>query len=246
MSSCWGWLAPELASFANVFSYDRAGLGWSEPRQGLRSAKELARELHDLLLALKLRPPFVLLGHSMGALVNRAFLKLFPHELAALVWIDPAHPAQMTRNKVLGARLKAFFITLEAAHLFAARNLPRIEQPFLQMIKGLPKKDFKAARFFFRYPRHLQASSREARSWDLSCKFVEGTSLCDLPLLVISAQKKALPGWAAFQAELAQLSTRSRHLTFTDASHASLLSNHEHAARVTTEIRAFLNDHALL
>jgi pimeloyl-ACP methyl ester carboxylesterase len=240
MSSCWGWLAPELASFANVLTYDRAGLGWSKPSSRPRTAKQLAIELRDLLLATKVNFPCFFVGHSMGAFIHRAWLKLFPGELSGLIWIDPAHPDQMNRNLSLRARMKAFFVTLEAASFFASRNLPRMEQPFLQLIHGLPEKDFKAARFFFRHPAHLRTCVAEARVWRESADFVRDVRADSLPLLLISAQKRSMKGWNTLQEELKALSARSRHITLTDASHASLLSHPEHAARVAAEVRTFL------
>ena len=30
-SALWAWVQPEVAKFARVVAYDRAGLGWSDP-----------------------------------------------------------------------------------------------------------------------------------------------------------------------------------------------------------------------
>ena len=245
MSSVWGWLAPELASTANLFLYDRAGLGWSEERAQSRSVHQLALELRHLLLAANIQLPVIMLGHSMGALLQLAYSKLYPSDISALIWLDPAHPEQMIRGKSTRARMKAFFFTLEAASLFASRNLPRLERPFLPLIDGLPSREFEQARFFFQHPRHLRAAVREAREWEESCSFVRGTELGDLPLLIISAQKKSMKDWSHLQNELSRLSTRSKHLTFTDASHLSLLTHRDHSARVASEIRSFIHQHKL-
>jgi hypothetical protein len=64
-------------------------------------------------------------------------------------------------------------------------------------------------------------------------------------LLIISAQKKSMKDWSLLQNELSHLSTRSKHLTFTDASHLSLLTHQDHSARVASEIRSFLHQHKL-
>ena len=61
-------LTEELAGEMRVVLYDRAGTGWSDPPpRGRRTTAGLAAELHDLLGAAGIEPPFVLAAHSLGA-----------------------------------------------------------------------------------------------------------------------------------------------------------------------------------
>jgi pimeloyl-ACP methyl ester carboxylesterase len=52
--------------------------------------KRSPRELHALLRAVQIPPPYVLVGHSAGALYLRVFAHMFPQEVGGLVLIDPA------------------------------------------------------------------------------------------------------------------------------------------------------------
>jgi pimeloyl-ACP methyl ester carboxylesterase len=236
MSGCWGWLAPALAEAHRVIAYDRAGLGWSEDREGLRSGAEIAKELDGLLTAMQVKGPVVLVGHSMGSIFNRAFLQLDPARVAAVVWLDPTHPDQLTRSR----RMRTFLFLLEFAHLLAARNLPSVTLRMVAHLKGLPEKDYRAVEYFLKNPLHVRTSAREARAWKLSAEHVREATVGDLPLLIVSAQKNALRNWTQYQQELAQQSGRTRHVTFTDMSHLSMLANREHVARVAAEINGFL------
>jgi pimeloyl-ACP methyl ester carboxylesterase len=236
MSSCWGWLAPALAETNRVIAYDRAGLGWSDEREGLRDAGQIAAELKELWKALRIEEPVLLLGHSMGGMINRAFYRLNPTAVSAMIWLDPAHPDQLPRSR----RMRAFFFLLEFAHSLAARNLPSITLQIVPHLKGLPERDYRAIKRFLKNPRHLRTSAREARGWKLSADHVAGVTLGDIPLLVLSAQKSALRNWRRYQQELAALSSRSRQVTFTEMSHLSMLANREHAARVAAEINDFV------
>jgi pimeloyl-ACP methyl ester carboxylesterase len=47
--SQWRNVQPELSRLTKVCSYDRAGHGWSEPRDGPRDAETIVAELHALL-----------------------------------------------------------------------------------------------------------------------------------------------------------------------------------------------------
>jgi pimeloyl-ACP methyl ester carboxylesterase len=88
-SEYWGKVQPSVASFARVVSYDRAGLGKSEPGPKPRTAGRIARELREALRAAKLAPPYVLVGHSAGAAYARVFAHKYPKEVAGIVLIVP-------------------------------------------------------------------------------------------------------------------------------------------------------------
>lgn len=85
----WSDVFPEVARFARVVAYDRAGYGKSEPGAEPRSHIQIATELHMLLHRAKIAPPYVLVGHSLGGANIRAFAHLFKEEVAGLVFIDP-------------------------------------------------------------------------------------------------------------------------------------------------------------
>jgi pimeloyl-ACP methyl ester carboxylesterase len=87
-SGNWDNIFPEVARFTSVVAYDRAGYGKSEPGPGPRSQERLARELHTLLHNAGIKPPYVLVGHSLGGANIRAFAYLFKDEVAGLVFVD--------------------------------------------------------------------------------------------------------------------------------------------------------------
>jgi pimeloyl-ACP methyl ester carboxylesterase len=91
-SVSWALVQPEVAKFARVCSYDRAGFGWSEAGPMPRTAGRIADELRTLLDRAGERPPFVLVGHSFGGLVARIFAARYPELVAGMVLVDPAHP----------------------------------------------------------------------------------------------------------------------------------------------------------
>jgi pimeloyl-ACP methyl ester carboxylesterase len=93
----WAWVQRDLAEVTRVVSYDRAGLGWSDPLPGERTPQQMVADLHLALERAGISGPYVLVGHSMGGLLVRLFAATYPNEVAGLVLIDPAHPDQLTR-----------------------------------------------------------------------------------------------------------------------------------------------------
>ena len=92
----WAEVFPQVAGFARIFAYDRAGNGMSAPAKSERSYTQIAAELHDTLQSQHLQPPYILVGHSFGAIVVRAFCAAYPGEVRAIVFVDP-----LTENLVM-------------------------------------------------------------------------------------------------------------------------------------------------
>ncbi|MGC9224042.1 MAG: alpha/beta fold hydrolase [Terracidiphilus sp.] len=90
----WRGIQDEISTLTRTVSYDRAGLGWSSPTRAQRTPGALARELHQMLDAAGVEPPYVLVGHSFGGLVVRRFALLYPREVAGIVLVDPMRPEE--------------------------------------------------------------------------------------------------------------------------------------------------------
>lgn len=89
----WATVQSNTAKFARTVSYDRAGLGQSEPGPKPRAAKQIAAELHTALQKAGIAPPYLLVGHSFGGIYARVFADMYPNEVAGMVLIDPSQEA---------------------------------------------------------------------------------------------------------------------------------------------------------
>jgi len=90
----WGKVQPKLAELTRVCSYDRAGLGWSAARPGIRDSNAIVAQLHSLLRQAGVSEPFILMGHSVAGLHMRAYMAGYPQEIAGIVFVDPSTPEQ--------------------------------------------------------------------------------------------------------------------------------------------------------
>lgn len=96
---CWELVQPAVSKFTRAVSYDRAGIGRSAPGPKPRDARQVARELHAALKAAHLPPPYLLVGHSFGGLLNRVFAGLYPDEVAGMVLLDPTQEEFINWNQ---------------------------------------------------------------------------------------------------------------------------------------------------
>ncbi|MBI4909409.1 MAG: alpha/beta hydrolase [Acidobacteria bacterium] len=118
----WRLVQPEVARFARVCSYDRAGYGYSDPGPMPRTSARIASELHAALQSAGEAPPFVMAGSSFGGYCVRVFNGQYPSEVAAILLVDstqedqyrllpPAWSAMSAATRVR-ARSQAFWAPL--------------------------------------------------------------------------------------------------------------------------------------
>jgi pimeloyl-ACP methyl ester carboxylesterase len=88
-SLSWALVAPKVAKFARVITYDRAGLGWSDAAVHKCTAVDATDDLARLLEVMAVAEPVIIAGHSFGGLIARIFQQRFPERVAGLVLVDP-------------------------------------------------------------------------------------------------------------------------------------------------------------
>jgi pimeloyl-ACP methyl ester carboxylesterase len=88
----WAAVLRQLPAQHEAVVPDRPGYGASPGRSGARSACRIAEEQHALLRQAGLRPPYVLVGHSLGGLYQYVYARMYPQDVAGLVLLDPTHP----------------------------------------------------------------------------------------------------------------------------------------------------------
>lgn len=89
-SGTWRNVQPSVAEFTRVCSYDRAGLANSEDRLDRDvDGGYVADELNRLIGGLELKPPYVLVGHSVGAIYTSLYAARHPDDVGGMVYVDP-------------------------------------------------------------------------------------------------------------------------------------------------------------
>jgi len=86
----WRGVQPAVAARTRACSYDRAGLGWSDPGPLPRTSRREIRELHRLLANAGETGPYVLVGHSFGGWNALLYARQYRRDITGLVLIDAA------------------------------------------------------------------------------------------------------------------------------------------------------------
>jgi pimeloyl-ACP methyl ester carboxylesterase len=244
-SSNWVRVQDGLAGSTRVVSYDRAGLGWSDPAPETQDAAQSAADLHAALQASGVPGPYVVVGHSYGGLVVRAFADLYPDDVVGMVLADASHPDQWADVPIpAAAAISGLFNRAEG--VLAGIGLVRLLGWNHILSAGLPLQQAGELDAALARPRSWTTSGAVIGIWD-SCSrpIVNGAAdLGDLPLAVISAPERPdaanVGGYADLldeqQAELAALSSNSLRLVVDDATHESLVNEAEYAQVVADAV----------
>lgn len=89
----WNWfkVQPAVARHTRACVFDRAGLGFSDPANRPNTAENVAEDLHRLLAGAGVKPPYVMVGNSLGGANVQVYAYRYPAEVKGLVLVEPAH-----------------------------------------------------------------------------------------------------------------------------------------------------------
>lgn len=220
-STHWERVHVSLSNDYRVCSYDRAGLGWSEPGPEPRNTDTLVAELEQLLAASIEQPPYIVIGTSYGGNLAWLFAQRNLHEVAGLVVIEsPTLEFMQWRRSqrfIPSDRLRKFLspvlaMVMSASEIVWPRDLERF-----------PYTEFSAK------ARTVMADAAfrsRMKYWSLQ-EMIEPSnmgrmiSLGDLPTVVVQAVYSEFSSeqWDQSQRELLAGSTRSQLILADDATH---------------------------
>lgn len=93
----WRALFPAIEALGTVVAWNRFGLEGSDPPERAQSGAVVVASVRELLKYAAVAPPYVLVGHSLGALYAEMFARLHPAETAALLMLAPADPRRVEK-----------------------------------------------------------------------------------------------------------------------------------------------------
>ena len=85
----WDRVNPEISQFTCTVAYNRGGTRKSDPAPLPRDSQHIADELHIALKNAGIKPPYIVVGASMGGIHARVFAHSYPADIAGIVLLDP-------------------------------------------------------------------------------------------------------------------------------------------------------------
>lgn len=241
-STTWAKVQPELAKTTRVCSYDRAGMGYSDPQPGPRDADHIVAQEHDLLMAAHVTGPIVLVGHSIAGLYVRDYATHYPENVAGIVFVDGSSPEQFHMAAFTSELGKAPWGWFRAASIL---GLPRLMW-ILNIPSPLVNPHASRAEAEDQFHVHVLSLADEMGSFVQSADEVEKTGPYGaLPILIFSqdtehpaqGMDKLAGPWNQLQENLKKLSTRSRRIIAKGSGHYIHV---ERADLVEKEVPLFL------
>ncbi len=229
----WTLVQRDLERTHRVCSYDRAGMGWSDPPPS-SGAPSSARDLHDLLSAAGERPPFGMVGASRGGLLVRAYLLDYPDEVAGLVLVDPSSEDRLF-TMLHGEAVLIASLTLEQLrsnlprqNVPVPRRSPQVGPPFDKLPPELYQQRIKLdERLIASIPDTVTpdvVATAQENEHALLSRLLASRSATrhppgDRPTVVLSRGDERNAEREAVHAAMAQLSTNARHTVVHGAGH---------------------------
>jgi pimeloyl-ACP methyl ester carboxylesterase len=99
----WAMVQPAMAKTTRVCSFDRAGLGFSDAARRTSTPVNQAEDLHALLRAAGIKPPYVMVGHSLAGMNVRVYADKYRDDVVGMVIVDGSHEDQSAEGWALSA-----------------------------------------------------------------------------------------------------------------------------------------------
>ena len=194
----WGFVQPDVARFTRVCSYDRAGMGYSDPGPSPRTARRIASELAELLARSGIGGPVVLVGASIAGFDIRVFASDHRERAAGLVLVDASHEDQAHEVPRM-ARFVPLLSTTGVLRLFGVS--------FGQRDESLPPSVRQFARATrFRAAGYQAAADEIIHVWESASEVRSSRRKLTIPVLVVTGGRGADENWRQLQRDQASLS----------------------------------------
>lgn len=146
----WALVQKTISKRTQVCSFDRAGLGFSDAARRSSTPRNQSEDLHALLKAAHIRPPYVLVAHSMAGMNIRVYADMYPEQVAGMVLVEGSHEDQSVRGWAIGdpgqqARYDAFLQDTHGCIDEAKRGLVKGTDAFKKCVGGTSDPRFSEA-----------------------------------------------------------------------------------------------------
>ena len=217
----WRKVQTEVAKFTRVCSYDRPGLGWSELCEQPCTPSSLGHQLYSMLRAAEIPPPYLLVGHSFGGLIVRAFAAQFSQNTLGLVLVDALDPAEwdplsdeqrrtiahgirLARRGALAARLGIVRFCLNLL-LAGNRLIPRaasrswsgrasaVTDRIATQVRKMPEETWPLVASHWMQPKSFEAMARHFECLTESISEMTDAPTLDLPVTMLVGAENEHP-----------------------------------------------------
>jgi pimeloyl-ACP methyl ester carboxylesterase len=218
-SADWGFVQPDVARFTRVCSYDRAGMGYSDPGPSPRTARRIASELAELLVRSGIGGPVALVGASIAGFDVRVFAADHPERAAGLVLVDASHEDQPHEVPQM-ARFVPLLSTIGVLRLFGVSFGQRIDSLAPSVRQFARATNFRAAGYQAAADEiiHIRQSASEVR---------HSRRKLTIPILVITGGRGADENWRQLQRDQASLSDRGCLIVAEESGHVVAIDQPE-------------------
>lgn len=95
----WDKVYPAFTSENRVILFNRRGVGVSSKATEVQVGHTVISEMRSLFSSMAISPPFLLVGHSLGGLFANFYARVYPNEVAGVVFVDAPHPLEVADQK---------------------------------------------------------------------------------------------------------------------------------------------------
>ncbi len=245
-------ITPEIAKFARVITYDRAGQGWSDASPLPRTAENIVQDLHNMLQNADIAGPYILVGHSFGGITVRLFAAKYPDEVAGVILVDASHENAFDQEKSSEKSMQNIVWQWYERSRWYIQHYFGIERYMTELNahqhsnKPITNRSYRKTPKFVALKlsnKVMDAKISELDNFPLSCQQLKeaNNGIKEKPLIVISAGKMrssavSTEKWANLQTDLATKSKFGKQIIADRSGHDIMTDQPEIIVRAVREM----------
>jgi pimeloyl-ACP methyl ester carboxylesterase len=136
----WKSIQEEISKETTCLLYDRAGYGESSYASSPRTGKSISFELKKILENTNIKPPYILVGHSSGAIYSQSFALEYPETVAGMILVEPITVNDDDFNKLKVPNYQKMFSVqarMENIKSLLKLDVKQFSQYISQMLKNV-------------------------------------------------------------------------------------------------------------
>jgi pimeloyl-ACP methyl ester carboxylesterase len=248
----WFFVQAKTQRFTRICTYDRAGFAWSDLGPTMNTVEETMDDLSLVLRSASIRPPYILVGQSIGGLYIRAYQRRHSADVVGMVLVDatPEDDARYLVNGVDKAGIEMTYAEMKSVYAPLLMKPPgdvelpdAVDEPLDKLPPDLQRARMWASRKFVR--EYIPDNAHwwiAAESWKQEfvalrhLRLAHPYVLGDLPLIVLHRGRRTTPDLDRREEELAKMSRTGVFRVAPDSDHYIHLYQPELVSQAIREV----------
>ena len=95
----WDRVCGKIPGNYSMLLFNRLGVGSSLKATTKQTGSVVVTEIHEFLSKIQIKPPYLLVAHSLGGIYANLYARTFPNDVSGVVFVEAPHPSEIALQR---------------------------------------------------------------------------------------------------------------------------------------------------